>query len=95
MIWNRVVSWTGIFTNIISDRDHKFTSELWKCLHQIPGTNLSFSKAYQQQTDRLAKRMIQTLEEMVRRFFAYGLGLKYYDGLTHYLCTLLPSLKLA
>ncbi|MBW0506665.1 hypothetical protein O181_046380 [Austropuccinia psidii MF-1] len=27
-IWNRVISWTGIFTNIISDRDTKFTSEL-------------------------------------------------------------------
>ncbi|MBW0511910.1 hypothetical protein O181_051625 [Austropuccinia psidii MF-1] len=23
LIWNRVVSWTGIFTNIISDRDPK------------------------------------------------------------------------
>ncbi|MBW0583356.1 hypothetical protein O181_123071 [Austropuccinia psidii MF-1] len=29
LIWNRVVSWTGIFTNIISDRDPKFTSALW------------------------------------------------------------------
>ncbi|MBW0495200.1 hypothetical protein O181_034915 [Austropuccinia psidii MF-1] len=28
LIWNRVVSWTGIFTNIISDRDTKFTSAL-------------------------------------------------------------------
>ncbi|MBW0554954.1 hypothetical protein O181_094669 [Austropuccinia psidii MF-1] len=28
MIWNRVISWTGIFTNIISDRDPKFTSAL-------------------------------------------------------------------
>ncbi|MBW0514839.1 hypothetical protein O181_054554 [Austropuccinia psidii MF-1] len=28
LIWNRVISWTGIFTNIISDRDPKFTSEL-------------------------------------------------------------------
>ncbi|MBW0541364.1 hypothetical protein O181_081079 [Austropuccinia psidii MF-1] len=25
LIWNRVVSWTGIFTNMISDRDPKFT----------------------------------------------------------------------
>ncbi|MBW0563371.1 hypothetical protein O181_103086 [Austropuccinia psidii MF-1] len=25
LIWNRVVSWTGIFLNIISDRDPKFT----------------------------------------------------------------------
>ncbi|MBW0513481.1 hypothetical protein O181_053196 [Austropuccinia psidii MF-1] len=28
LIWNRVVSWTGIFTNIISDRDPNFTSAL-------------------------------------------------------------------
>ncbi|MBW0522072.1 hypothetical protein O181_061787 [Austropuccinia psidii MF-1] len=28
LIWNRVISWTGIFTNIISDRDPKFTSAL-------------------------------------------------------------------
>ncbi|MBW0559073.1 hypothetical protein O181_098788 [Austropuccinia psidii MF-1] len=28
LIWNRVISWTGIFTNIISDRDPKFMSEL-------------------------------------------------------------------
>ncbi|MBW0496218.1 hypothetical protein O181_035933 [Austropuccinia psidii MF-1] len=25
LIWNRVVSWTSIFANIISDRDPKFT----------------------------------------------------------------------
>ncbi|MBW0516630.1 hypothetical protein O181_056345 [Austropuccinia psidii MF-1] len=29
LICNRVVSWTGIFTNIISDRDPTFTSALW------------------------------------------------------------------
>ncbi|MBW0518437.1 hypothetical protein O181_058152 [Austropuccinia psidii MF-1] len=28
LIWKRVVSWTGIFTNTISDRDPKFTSAL-------------------------------------------------------------------
>ncbi|MBW0517481.1 hypothetical protein O181_057196 [Austropuccinia psidii MF-1] len=28
LIWNRVLSWTGIFTNIISDRYPKFTSAL-------------------------------------------------------------------
>ncbi|MBW0532562.1 hypothetical protein O181_072277 [Austropuccinia psidii MF-1] len=33
LIWNRVVSWTGIFKIIISDRDPKFTSELWTNLH--------------------------------------------------------------
>ncbi|MBW0555833.1 hypothetical protein O181_095548 [Austropuccinia psidii MF-1] len=28
MLWNRVTSYTGLFKNIISDRDPKFTSEL-------------------------------------------------------------------
>ncbi|MBW0550813.1 hypothetical protein O181_090528 [Austropuccinia psidii MF-1] len=94
-IWNRIISWTGIFTNIISDRDPKFTSELWKNLHKLFGTKLSFSTAYNPQTDGLAERMIQTLEDMVRRFCAYGLEFKGCDGFTHYWCTLLPELKLA
>ncbi|MBW0519086.1 hypothetical protein O181_058801 [Austropuccinia psidii MF-1] len=87
------ISWTGIFTNIISDRDPKFTSELWKNLHQLFGTKLSFSTAYHPQTDVLAERMIQTLQYMVRRFCAYGLELKDCDGFTHYWCTLLPALE--
>ncbi|MBW0562805.1 hypothetical protein O181_102520 [Austropuccinia psidii MF-1] len=68
LVWNRVISWTGIFTNIISDRDAKFTSALWRNLHQLIGTKLSFSTAYRPKTDGLAERMIQTLEDMVRRF---------------------------
>ncbi|MBW0539597.1 hypothetical protein O181_079312 [Austropuccinia psidii MF-1] len=68
LIWNRVVSWTGIFTNTISDRYLKFTPALWTNLHQLFGTQLSFSKAYNPQTDGLAERMIQTLEDMVRGF---------------------------
>ncbi|MBW0558575.1 hypothetical protein O181_098290 [Austropuccinia psidii MF-1] len=68
LIWNRVISWTGIFTNIMSDRDPKFTSSVWTNLHQLFGTKLFFSTAYHPQTDGLAERMIQTLEDMVRRF---------------------------
>ncbi|MBW0572903.1 hypothetical protein O181_112618 [Austropuccinia psidii MF-1] len=64
LIFYRVVSWTGIFTNIISDRDPKFTSALWTNLHQLFGTKLSFSTAYHPQTDGLAEIMIQTLEDM-------------------------------
>ncbi|MBW0586952.1 hypothetical protein O181_126667 [Austropuccinia psidii MF-1] len=95
LIWNGVVSWTGIFTNIISDRDPKFTSALWTNLHQLFGTKLSFSTAYHPQTDGLVERIIQTLEDMVRRFCAYGLELKDCDGFTHDWCTLLPELELA
>ncbi|MBW0563347.1 hypothetical protein O181_103062 [Austropuccinia psidii MF-1] len=91
LIWNRVVSWTGIFTNIISHRDLKFTSALWTNLSQLFGTNLSFSTAYHPQTDGLAEIMIQALEDMVRRFCAYGLEFKDCDGFTHDWCTLLHS----
>ncbi|MBW0584589.1 hypothetical protein O181_124304 [Austropuccinia psidii MF-1] len=65
-IGNRVGSWTGIFTNFLSDRDTIFTSELWKNLNQLFRTKLSFSTAYHPQTYVQAERMIQTLEDMVR-----------------------------
>ncbi|MBW0541554.1 hypothetical protein O181_081269 [Austropuccinia psidii MF-1] len=84
LIWDRVISLTGIFTNIISDRDPKFNSALWKNLHQLFGAKLSFSTAYHQQTDGRAERMIQTLEDMVRRICAYGLEFKDCYGFTHY-----------
>ncbi|MBW0590990.1 hypothetical protein O181_130705 [Austropuccinia psidii MF-1] len=95
LIWNRVISWTGIFTNIISDRYPKFTSELWTNIHQLFGMKFSFSTAYHPQTDGLAERMIQNLEDMVRRFCAYGLEFKDCDWFTHDWYNLLPELELA
>ncbi|MBW0490419.1 hypothetical protein O181_030134 [Austropuccinia psidii MF-1] len=95
LILNRVISWTGIFTYIISYRDPKFTSALWTNLHQLFGTKLSFFTAYHPQTDGLSEIMIQTLEDMVRRFCAYGLEFKDCDGFTHNCCTLLLEIELA
>ncbi|MBW0556248.1 hypothetical protein O181_095963 [Austropuccinia psidii MF-1] len=73
MIWNKDSSHTGLFQNIIGDRDPKFPSALWTNLHNLFGTELLFSTAYDPQTDGLAERMIQTLEDMIRRFCVYGL----------------------
>ncbi|MBW0590768.1 hypothetical protein O181_130483 [Austropuccinia psidii MF-1] len=87
MIWNKVISHTGLFQNIISDRDPKFTSALW--------TKLSFSTAYHPQTNGLAERMIRTLEDMIRIFCAYALEFRDSDGFTHDWCTLMPALELA
>ncbi|MBW0542175.1 hypothetical protein O181_081890 [Austropuccinia psidii MF-1] len=95
LICNRVISWTGIFTNIISERDPKFTSALWKNLHQFFGAKLFFSTAYHPQADRLDERMIPTSEDMVRTFCAYGLESKDCNGLTHDWFTLLLELELA
>ncbi|MBW0526700.1 hypothetical protein O181_066415 [Austropuccinia psidii MF-1] len=62
---------------------------LWNCL----GLSI-FSTAYHPQTDGLAERIIQTLEDIIRRFCAYGLEFKDSDGFTHDFCTLIPALEL-
>ncbi|MBW0529361.1 hypothetical protein O181_069076 [Austropuccinia psidii MF-1] len=92
--WNRVISHTGLYRNIISDRDPKFIFALWTNLHKPFGTNLSFSTAYHPQTVGMAERMIQTLEDMIRIFCGCSLAFKYSDGFTHDWCTLIPVLEL-
>ncbi|MBW0566670.1 hypothetical protein O181_106385 [Austropuccinia psidii MF-1] len=94
MIWNKVISYTGLFQNIRSDRDSKFTSAFGINLHNLFWTKLSFSTAYHPQTDGLAERIIQTLEDIIRGFDAYGLEFDDFDGFTHYWCTLIPALEL-
>ncbi|MBW0564642.1 hypothetical protein O181_104357 [Austropuccinia psidii MF-1] len=93
--WNKAISHTGLFQNIISDRDPKLTSALWTNLNNFFGKQLSFSTAYHPQTDDLAERMIQTLEDMIKRVCDYGLEFKDSDGFTHDWCTLIPALELA
>ncbi|MBW0564004.1 hypothetical protein O181_103719 [Austropuccinia psidii MF-1] len=66
LILNRVISHTGLFQNITSDREPNFKSALWTNLHMLLGTKLSFSTEYHPKTDGLAERIIQTLEEMIR-----------------------------
>ncbi|MBW0543051.1 hypothetical protein O181_082766 [Austropuccinia psidii MF-1] len=95
LVISRVISHTGLFKNIISDRDPTLTSALWTNLYRLFGTKLSFSTAYHPQTDGLAERMIQTLEDMIRRVCAYGLEFRDSDGFTHYWFTLIPALELA
>ncbi|MBW0534616.1 hypothetical protein O181_074331 [Austropuccinia psidii MF-1] len=68
---------------------------LWTNLHKLFGTKLSFSTAYHPQLDYLSERMIQTLEDMIRRFCSYGPEFKDSDGFTHNWCTLIPDLELA
>ncbi|MBW0583483.1 hypothetical protein O181_123198 [Austropuccinia psidii MF-1] len=59
------------------------------------GTKLAFSTAYHPQTDGLAKMMIQTMEDILGRFSAYGMEYKDHEGYTHDWVTLLPAVKLA
>ncbi|MBW0551963.1 hypothetical protein O181_091678 [Austropuccinia psidii MF-1] len=74
LFWNNIISTCGVPKIIISDRDPKFTSEFCTNLYDILGTKLDFSTAYHPQTDGLAERMIQTMEEILRRFSAVQLA---------------------
>ncbi|MBW0480810.1 hypothetical protein O181_020525 [Austropuccinia psidii MF-1] len=95
LLWNRFIHHTGFLKNIISDRDPKFKSALWTNLQRLFATKLSFSTAYNPKNDGLAERMIQTLEDMIKRFCAYEIQFKDSDGFTHDWCTLIPALDLA
>ncbi|MBW0485312.1 hypothetical protein O181_025027 [Austropuccinia psidii MF-1] len=56
---------------IIRARDPKLPSEVWTNLCDIPGSKLAFSTPYHPQTDRLAERIMQTMEDIISRLFAY------------------------
>ncbi|MBW0515882.1 hypothetical protein O181_055597 [Austropuccinia psidii MF-1] len=94
IIWNRAISDAGLLQNIMSDTVPKFTSAFWTNLHKFFGTKLFFSKAYHLQADGLAERMIQTLQDIIRRFYTYSLEFKNSDSFSHYWCTLIPALEL-
>ncbi|MBW0536152.1 hypothetical protein O181_075867 [Austropuccinia psidii MF-1] len=64
LFWNNIMSPCGVPKVIISYRNPK----------------LAFSTAYHPQTDGLAETMIQTMEDIIRRFCAYGMEHKDYEG---------------
>ncbi|MBW0544606.1 hypothetical protein O181_084321 [Austropuccinia psidii MF-1] len=95
LFWINIISTCGVPKIIISDRDPKSTSEFWKSLYEMLGTKLEFSTANHSKTDGLAERMIQTMEDILRRFCAYGMEYKDHEGYTHDWVTLLPAVQLA
>ncbi|MBW0554558.1 hypothetical protein O181_094273 [Austropuccinia psidii MF-1] len=95
LFWNNIISTFGVPTIIISGRDPKFTSEFQTNLYEMLGTKPNFSTEYHPEIDGLAERMIQTMEDILRRFCAYGMEYKDPEGYTHDLVTLLPEVQLA
>ncbi|MBW0479567.1 hypothetical protein O181_019282 [Austropuccinia psidii MF-1] len=47
------------------------------------------------QTDGLAEKMIQTMEDIIRRFCAYGMKYNYHKGYTYNWDTLIPEIQLS
>lgn len=60
----------GLPRQIISDRDPKFTSSLWRELMQRLGVRLKMSASHHPQTDGQTERTIRTLNEYLRAYVA-------------------------
>ena len=60
----------GLPTDIVSDRDSRFTSEVWKEFLKLSGIRLRMSTAFHLQTDGQTERLNQTIEGYLRAFVA-------------------------
>ena len=66
MVFDNVVRLHGIPRVIISDRDPRFTGEVWQQLWTIIGTTLNMSTSHHAATDGGSERYIGTLSGMIR-----------------------------
>ncbi|KAK9128239.1 hypothetical protein Syun_017036 [Stephania yunnanensis] len=62
----------GVPVSIVSDRDSRLISQLWKALQEQYGTRLWFGAAFHSQTDGQSERLIQILEDMLRACVQFG-----------------------
>ena len=77
MFWNIFLpSWTLL--SIISDRDPRLTSEWWHLRCSKPGVHCMASTAYHPQTNSLADRTNQSMEQLLRG--AHFNGDNWYDA---------------
>ena len=67
---DNVIEYHGIPTDIVSDRDPRFTGHFMTALLQILGTKQRLSTAFHPQTDGQTERMNRTLEDMLRHYVA-------------------------
>jgi len=58
----------GLPTDIVSDRDSRFTSEVWKGFLRLSGIRPRMSMAFHPQTDGQTERLNQTIEAYLRAF---------------------------
>ncbi|MBW0477633.1 hypothetical protein O181_017348 [Austropuccinia psidii MF-1] len=91
ILWNGIIATCGVPKHIISDKDHKFTCKIPTNLYDMISTKLAFYTAYHPQADGLSERMMQTMEEIIRRFFLYDIDYKDNEVSTQYWVTLLPD----
>jgi transposase InsO family protein len=60
----------GLPSNIVSDRDVRFTNRFWRALHMHMGTTLSMSSAHHPQSNGKTERMNRTINSILRHFIS-------------------------
>ena len=68
LFYRNVVKHFGLPSDIISDRDARFTGRFWTYLFQLMGSELKFSTANHPQTDGQTERVNALLEEYLRHY---------------------------
>lgn len=68
-----VVRLHGVPRVIVSDRDTRFVSSVWRTLQHILGVKLNMSTANHPQTDGQTERMFRTLNSMLRSYCSNNL----------------------
>ncbi|XP_015084295.1 uncharacterized protein LOC107027726 [Solanum pennellii] len=68
LFYKYVVKYFGVPSDIVSDRDTKFTGRFWTALFNMMGIELKFSTANHPQTDGQTKRISHLLEEYLRHY---------------------------
>jgi len=71
---NEIVILHGVSSNIVSDRDSRFTSRFWQTLQEALGTKLRLSSTYHPQTDEQSEKTIQSLEDLFKTCVLDQLG---------------------
>ena len=64
-----IVRLHGVPVSIVSDRDPRFTTHIWKSFQKVMGTRLTMSTTFHPQIDGQSERTIQVLEDMLRACF--------------------------
>ena len=68
LLLNSVVRLHGVPSDIVSDRDSRFTSAVWTGLWERMGTTLRMSTAHRPQSDGRSERSNRTIQQHLRAF---------------------------
>ena len=68
LFYRNMVKYFGVPSNIVSDRDVRFTGKFWTALFNMIGTRLKFSTANHLQIDGQTERINALLEEYLRHY---------------------------